>query len=148
MLASRHPGLEIKTLYYYTLYSAVKYIHIQPLVEDARTWQRIPDTWTYVTRHSNACQDLWKLTIWRFIHRQLTVPDLFLQYQISFFSHQACVDLWRQAGKVCYLTSFAGMSEPFVYFETLAETQSRRKQSLSCWTPTAWFEDFVSNSPL
>ena len=35
MLASRHPGLEIKTLYYYTLYSAVKYIHIQPLVEDA-----------------------------------------------------------------------------------------------------------------
>ena len=35
MLASRHPGLEIKTLYYYTLYSAVKYIHIQSLVEDA-----------------------------------------------------------------------------------------------------------------
>ena len=42
-----------------------------------------------------------KAHIWRFIHRQLTVPDLFLQYQISFFSHQVCVDLWRQVGKVC-----------------------------------------------
>ena len=41
-----------------------------------------------------------KAHIWRFIHRQLTVPDLFLQYQISFFSHQVCVDLWRQVGKV------------------------------------------------
>ena len=55
MLASGHPGLKIKTLYYYTLYGTVKYPKAQVLVEDARTWRRIPDTWTYMTRHSNAC---------------------------------------------------------------------------------------------
>ena len=30
-----HPGLEIKILYYCTLYSTVKYTKAQPLVEDA-----------------------------------------------------------------------------------------------------------------
>ena len=37
MLASGHPGLEIKILYYCTLYSTVKYTKAQPLVEDACT---------------------------------------------------------------------------------------------------------------
>ena len=37
MLASRHPGLEIKILYYCTVYSTVKYTKAQPLVEDAHT---------------------------------------------------------------------------------------------------------------
>ena len=36
-LASRPPGLEIKILYYCTLYNTVKYTKAQPLVEDACT---------------------------------------------------------------------------------------------------------------
>ena len=36
-LASRHSGLEVKILYYCTLYSTVKYTEAQALVEDART---------------------------------------------------------------------------------------------------------------
>ena len=32
-LASRHPGLEIRILYYCTLHSTVKYTKAQPLVE-------------------------------------------------------------------------------------------------------------------
>ena len=43
-LASGHPGVEIKILYYCTLYSTVKYPKAQPRVEDACTWQRTPDT--------------------------------------------------------------------------------------------------------
>ena len=36
-LASGHPGLEIKILYYCTLCSTVEYTKAQPLVEDAHT---------------------------------------------------------------------------------------------------------------
>ena len=37
MLASGHPGLKIKTLYYCTLHGTIKYPKAQVLVEDART---------------------------------------------------------------------------------------------------------------
>ena len=46
-------GLEIKLLYYCTLYSTVKYTEAQPLVEDACMWQCMPDTWT------NTWLDMW-----------------------------------------------------------------------------------------
>ena len=36
MLASGHPGLEIRLLHHCTLYSTVKYTTPQPLIEDAR----------------------------------------------------------------------------------------------------------------
>ena len=55
-LASRYPGLEIKILYYYTLYSTIKYTKAQSLVEDAHTRQYMPDTGTYVTdRRMHVC---------------------------------------------------------------------------------------------
>ena len=45
MLASGHPGLEIRLLYHGTLYSTVKYTTPQPLVEAARVWQCMLDKW-------------------------------------------------------------------------------------------------------
>ena len=45
-----HPGLEIKILYCCPLCSTVEYTKAQPLIEDACTWPRTPDTrttWCY-----------------------------------------------------------------------------------------------------
>ena len=53
VLASGHPGLEIRLLYHCTLYSTVKYTTPQPLIEDARMWQCMLDKWTnLVTGHA------------------------------------------------------------------------------------------------
>ena len=44
MLASEHPMFQRKRLYCIQ-YCTVKYRKAQPLVEDAHTWQWMPDTW-------------------------------------------------------------------------------------------------------
>ena len=54
-------------LLYSIQYRIVKYTKAQPLVEDARTWQYTPDTWTNVIRHSNTRSHLWKFATWRFV---------------------------------------------------------------------------------
>ena len=55
MLASRHAGLDIKILYYYTLYSTIKYTKAQSLAEDY-TCDNVHQTHelTYMIGHTNA----------------------------------------------------------------------------------------------
>ena len=72
MLASGHSGLEVKIVNYCTLYSTVKYIKVQPLVEDA--WQCMPNTWTKLhDGHAKTGSLLWKFATWMFECRELTV---------------------------------------------------------------------------
>lgn len=114
----------------------------------------LPTRIMWTASHWNLKGWLWKRWPW-IVHLVITLNLKYLY--LFYFSnvklhsfpnntpHQICMDLWRKVGKHCYLTWLAGMSELVVYFETLVETQSRRNQNFSCWMPTAWFEDFVSN---
>ena len=56
ILASGHPRLQIKILYYCTLYRTLQYAKAQPLVEDACMWQCMLDTWTNL--HENTFASL------------------------------------------------------------------------------------------
>ena len=55
--------LEIKTLYYYTPRSALKYTKAQPLVGHVCTWQCMPIS--YVIGHMNTHSHLWNFATWR-----------------------------------------------------------------------------------
>ena len=59
MLASGHPGLEIKRLCYWTLYSAQKHHSLWRMHSGHNVHQTCE--LTYVTGHANICSPLWKL---------------------------------------------------------------------------------------
>ena len=59
MLASGHPGLEIKRLYYWTLYSAQKHHSLWRMHSGHNVHQTCE--LTYVIGHANICSPLWKL---------------------------------------------------------------------------------------
>ena len=78
--ACGHRGLEIKILYYCTLYSTVQkstqnFNHLQRMHKYDKVCQT--HELTYVMGHANACSHLWKFTTWRFICREYTVLFLY-----------------------------------------------------------------------
>ena len=67
-LASGHPGLEIKILFYYcTVYRTIS--KVQRTCRGCMQWQCTPDAWANVTRRVRAHLHLWKFTTWIFICR-------------------------------------------------------------------------------
>ena len=78
MLASGHPGLEIKVLYY-ILCTALS-SQVQTNTATCRGRMHVNNVLsqtcelTYVIGHVNVCLHLWKLATWRFVCRGLSVP--------------------------------------------------------------------------
>ena len=76
MLASRHPGLELKILCYCALYSATQWrtrnhSHLSKMhtCDNVRQTQELTNVIGHVNTHSH----LWKFANWRFVCRGLTV---------------------------------------------------------------------------
>ena len=118
MLASGHPGLEIKVLYYILCTALSSQVQTNTATCRGRTHVNnvLSQTCelTYVIGHVNVCLHLWKLATWRFECRGFTVFLLLIQkrWELQGLPFWLLLEVWMPKSNLSCLSLYPRQPSP------------------------------------